>query len=451
MSRLIIGHTTEKSSRIWLRGDEKCPWAQLLVTGPGYSQTFQKLLDEDSFFTGIIDVDGLAAASRYKCEVKFLMTNPADNNSEAAGFSQTGSFKTAPQDGLKKELTFMFGSCNMHATGFYLNPDKPFRRLLALIDEHQPDFMLHCGDQIYYDIPNFWKHPKLSEYRNKYLDAWGDCVPAKELLANIPNYMILDDHEMVDNFSNDMDGRKHRSNPQEIREHSLKAYQEFQHSHNPWTYGEDSFYFNFSWGGKHFFVMDGRTERWAKGADPCLLGKDQMQAFKDWLIQHKSELKFVVCAVPFVAEVTVSDDKWSGRPFRKQREHIMNFLLNEKIDNLIFLSGDMHHSYYAKLEIRQRNGGSKVLVHELMSSPINNRVRRDFSSQYDNGKSHQSEDYDLDYITEIHEQDIYASHSNVTLVRVNDTEVRYEIYRTRDGLTGWMEGANPVRQGRISL
>lgn len=449
MPRLIIGHTTANSSRIWLRGSSVASEARLTLIGPDSSKTYLHTLLEKDFYTGVVEVTELKPETRYQCEVDYL----ASKNSDTSAVHESGSFSTAPTESSEGELVFMFGSCNLHGTGIYMNPDRPYRRLVELTDRFKPAFMLHCGDQIYYDIPNIWKHPNVNEYRKKYLDAWEDCAPAKKLLANIPNYMILDDHEMVDNFSNETNGKNNLSSAEEIRRESLKAYEEFQHSHNPNSYGNGKYFYNFNWGSYQFFVLDGRTERWVSNDDDgsFMITGSQMQAFKSWLLEHKSAVKFVVCAVPFVAEVTVSDDKWSGAPFRKQREEIMAFLLQEGINNLLFITGDMHHSYYASMEIVRRADDQKIYVHELMSSPINNRVRTDINAQYDNGRWRSSENGKLGYISKIHARDTYARHPNITLVRVKDREVRYEIHRTRDGLTGWIEGPSPVKEGWIPV
>ena len=447
---MIIGHTTATGSRIWLRGAQQASHVELVVTGEDAIRTFSLELDKENFYIGVVQAEGLQADTNYRCTASFYSSDRVSVG-DVAWLQAQGSFRTARNPGEKKQLSFLFGSCNLHSTGFFMNPDRPFRKLRAIADTVQADFVLFCGDQIYYDIPDIWKHPDVNEYRKKYLDAWGECLPARELLANIPSYMILDDHEMVDNFSNDMDARNNLASVEKIREHSLQAYREFQHCRNPQCFGDDRYYYEFNWNGYPFFVLDTRTERRAQAPGSCLLGEDQLLAFKTWLLENRDAPKFVVCGVPFVAEVIVSDDKWSGAPFRSQREQIMSFLLEEGIDNLVILTGDMHHSYYAKMEISSNSSRRKIRIHELMSSPVNNRVRRDFDVQYANGIEHRSEQHGLTYITEIQQQDIYTGYPNVTLVRAEEGEVRFEIHRTRDGLLGWLEGSNPVRQGRIQV
>jgi len=429
-----------------VRGEANAAFATLTITNAGSVKQYQTSLLPGDDYTGVIEVAGLEPRTDYSLQVEF---RPGQESPPL--YMDHGRVRTAPPIDSSGEILFLFGSCNLHSTGFYMNPDKPFRRIGQLASEQNADFILYCGDQIYYDIPNIWKHPRLEQYRAKYRDAWGDCKPAKKLLTRMPHYMILDDHEMVDNFHNDMDARNNLSSPEEIRQHSLKAYEEYQHSHNPQSYGASRFYYSFSWGPCEFFVLDARTERVANTGNPYLLGEEQLQHFLDWLTSHRESVKFVVCSVPFVTEVTVSDDKWSGAPYRKQREHVMQFLLSNNIDNVIFLTGDMHHSYRASLEITDREQNRKITVHELMSSPLNNRVRNDFDWQYNNGVEFVSADGRMAYITRVLQSDIYTGSPNITLVRATGSSVKYEVYRTRHSLRSLLSGAGPVRIGSIKF
>ena len=82
----------------------------------------------------------------------------------------------------------------------------PFAGLLQLVCGEAPErpaFMLHAGDQIYYDFPFPKRTPLLAEYRRAYRRAWSEDAVLAQLLAQCPHYMCLDDHEIVDRFAND--------------------------------------------------------------------------------------------------------------------------------------------------------------------------------------------------------------------------------------------------------
>ena len=45
------------------------------------------------------------------------------------------------------------------------------------------------------------------------------------------------------------------------------------------------------------------------------------------------------------------DDKWCGRPFRWQRDEIIDFIEEKAIERVVFLVGDMHCAYHASMSI----------------------------------------------------------------------------------------------------
>ena len=59
-------------------------------------------------------------------------------------------------------------------------------------------FMIHAGDQIYFDFPFTARPPDAAEYRKTYRQAWFEDSKLRELLARCPHYMTLDDHDVVE-------------------------------------------------------------------------------------------------------------------------------------------------------------------------------------------------------------------------------------------------------------
>lgn len=230
-------------------------------------------------------------------------------------------------------------------------------------------FMVHCGDQIYYEKG---RPPSLAAYRQKYKEAWGEsCPEARRFLTRLPHYMVLDDHEIENNFRNDM--TPPHGSMAELRRRALEAYREYQHSHNPQGEGRRALYFRFSYGRVRFFVLDCRSERWASSGR--MIGPRQMDRFLAWLRNHRDDVKFVVTSVPFVGEFTTTArarDRWTGVAYRAQRERILTYIAEQRIRPPVFLTGDMHNSYHAALRLTHASAPDLTL-HELMSSPMNQR------------------------------------------------------------------------------
>lgn len=421
MARLIIGHVTSKSAVIWVRGDKKHPVAFVKVD-PG-NKTKTLALEGRHGFTGVIEISGLTQDTEYFCEVEFAASQNARKTLRVDYGHCRGKFKTAPAVNANVPFSFLLGSCNLHSLGSVSSPDRAYEELLERSTSNSARFMIHCGDQIYYDIPNFLKSPDIDEYRKKYLDAWGDSRPTRKFLTQLSNYMIMDDHEITNNFANDMDSPNGVSTPELYKFISMKVYREFVHIRQPNSYGRQSLYYNYSYGDAHFFVMDCRTERFAstRGTNR-IIGDAQMAALKKWLISHKDKLKFIVSSVPFVMEVKGDDDKWGAPAFKEQRSEVIEHLVNNGIGRLVFLTGDMHSSYHAKMTI-----DGALEVHELMSSPIN-QLQKTAIDQYQQPVV-QETPAGHKYSSRILK--FFSEHSNAMLINVNSGKVSYKIFRTK--------------------
>ena len=139
--------------------------------------------------------------------------------------------------------------------------------------------MLHVGDQIYFDFPTKDPKPTLRNYRRTYREVWCEDVVAARFLAQCPQYMTLDDHEIFDNFSTDAQAPRAKLMAVEYARRARRAYREYVHCRHPELPddgakcaecgeplgGSRALYYTFERGGSHFFVMDTRTERYSGG------------------------------------------------------------------------------------------------------------------------------------------------------------------------------------------
>ncbi len=429
MARLIIGHVACDLVKIWVRGERSYPWANVAVrAGDALIGTAQIGLEERHGFTGCVTIKGLQPDTGYSCQVTYAKDRKAPIALQVDFGNCHGRFVTPPLAEAPAGFSFMLGSCNLHSLGPFNSPDDAFEALIEKSEAASPRFMIHCGDQIYYDIPNPLKQPGLEEYRQKYLDAWQDCRPARAFLTRMPHYMIMDDHEITNDFSNDFDPPG-TATPAQFMALAMKAYREFVHIRMPDT-GDQAYYYSFSHGDAQFFVMDTRTERWSFQKDPKanqIIGQEQMSQLKRWLAKYKDKPKFVVSSVPFVATVRRSDDKWGAPAFAHQRDEVIDFLAEKGIGQLVFLTGDMHNSYHATLEITGPAG--VVIVHELMSSPINQLEKSSYdkyearvAARTARGTVHESR---------LLKSEFYNAHSNAMLITVGGGRVDWEVFRTK--------------------
>lgn len=424
MPNLIVGHTTHNSAKIWVRGSRRWPFAFIDIynkSGDTIGNTKSIELSEEDFYTGVVTCKQLKTNQTYRVKVAFgkLATTPKEERIREA--YTTGTFRTYPTSGAQK-FKFLLGSCNLHSLGIFEKPDKAWVRISKLANSNDARFMIHCGDQIYADVP--WSpSPSLNHYRDKYLDAWEDCVPAQRVLTELPHYMILDDHEITNNFDNDS------INDDQLLNVAMKVYYEFQHKHNPDTpnvQGSRRYYYSYNYADVMFFALDTRTDR--ESDSKQMIDQPQLAALKRWLTQNKNKLKFIVTSVPFVGQVRKpKKDKWCDPTFDAQRGAILNHILANDIKKTVFLTGDMHTAYYANMTIR--NDNKQAVIHELMSSPIN-QITPNTSLKKKYEENFTGKIAGVDVHSKIDKSSFYGSHSNVMAIEVDGDKVNYQIYRT---------------------
>lgn len=398
---IIVGAVTTTTATIFIADPEKVP----VVSTSYYSHTVKKI-------------------KRKNCDIKFCVyefSGLVENKTHRIPFytSHGTLYAEFTTDSSKNKLKFLLGSCNLHSLGIINDPQGVYTTLGEINKREKLDFMMHTGDQIYADIPNPKFDSAFRHYSDCYFDAWSDCESANKLLRSVSNYMILDDHEIINNYANRDDKDKYS--------HGKDAYEIFQHSHNPNSY-PGKYYYNFSRGGYDFFVMDCRLDR--DTADGLMVSREQEDHLYQWLRATKSKFKFIVSSIPMLADVKQSEhDKWCSSKFVTQRNRILRFIVDKKIQNVVILSGDVHCSLVSKAEYYNPHNTSipAGYIHEIVSSPMN---------QVEKGRKDQFNTFHtISYANSLISVDthsFYCDHSNVCLLSVSDNELTYKYYRTKD-------------------
>lgn len=442
MARLILGHTTESSIKVWTRASSRWPHVFARVI----NETTGKLIFEDDlatttedYHTGIFKVEGLKPETPYRVKIAFGKKASSNPEQRIRKAYTEGRFRTFPKASAKPGCTFLLGSCNLHSLGIFERPDQAWTQISRIAKDNNAQFMIHCGDQIYADIP-LPPSIDLDHYRLKYLDAWSDCVPARRVLTELPHYMVLDDHEINDNFDNaNKDSRGNAA----LSRVAMKVYWEFQHSHNPDTPASPyQYHYRFNHGTVQFFVMDTRYRRNSDRGE--MIDEAQMKALLGWLKSNKRSLKFIVTSVPFIGQVKSPDrDKWCDPAYNRQRERILSYIVDNDVERVVFLTGDMHNAYHATMDVTKGNKSTKV--HELMSSPINQITPAcDIDDKYQSNCRHQIGA--LKVHSRIDKRSFYGDHSNVMAVEVTDANtVNFRIFRTT------VDSIKPKKSGVITL
>ncbi|MHC4243935.1 MAG: alkaline phosphatase D family protein [Planctomycetota bacterium] len=233
-----------------------------------------------------------------------------------------------------------------------------YERMWNTIAAHNPSAFLFLGDNIYIDNPTrpavqqycYYRRQSRPEFRN--------------LIASAAIYAIWDDHDFT---TNDGWGGPKINEPA----WKIPVWRLFRNNWNNPYYGggenQPGCWFDFSIGDVDFFMLDGRYYRMkSKGDNPSMLGPVQ----KEWLLKKvkASTATFKVLASPVswaFGTKPGSRDTWQG--YKKEREDILAFLEENKIDGVILISADRHRSDIWKID--RANGYD---LYEFESSKLTN-------------------------------------------------------------------------------
>ncbi len=381
----IIGHTADTTAKVWLRGEpgkrhgekEYCYGALDLLANRQVVRSQYCHLKDYYDFTGVVEFTGLDANTHYtvRCDTIYHkdetapdVDTPVSDPIVSGEGSATGEFTTAPPEDATT-LRFVFGSCRYLYWDNFIHSDadkgdKAFRSIFQLHQDKPLDFTLMVGDQIYADALNLLQRARrLEEYYEIYRRVYAQ-PHFRNLLRRVPNYMILDDHEIEDNWSKDKIDKGFGG----VFEAAMTAYYSYQHIQNPPT-PKGQLWYAFRRGQFPFFVMDVRTQRIRKpqGAQPkTILGREQMNTLLAWLYDNRAApRKFLVTSVPFFPDTKKGTDKWAE--FEHERSLLLEFLRVERIRNVVFLSGDVHNTSFATMRCFQDRG---LRITSLVASPF---------------------------------------------------------------------------------
>ncbi|MFB4165679.1 alkaline phosphatase [Alteribacillus sp. JSM 102045] len=298
--------------------------------------------------------------------------------------SPIGKTKTAPNHGAHvKNLKFAMASCQAWVGGRYA----AYRNMA----QEDLDFVVHLGDYIYENADT----ETLADFRN--IHALYKTSPDLQAAhAAFPFIVTFDDHEVENNWANDIsqpDNEESNDRFLEIRAAAFQAYYE----HLPLRlrskpHGSDiQLYRQFTFGDlAEFNVLDTRQYRddqlhegFPGGPldpdtnDPSrtLMGSKQ----EDWLFRNLSQSKSrwnVLAQQTIMAQfdydtgqgVSVNHDQWDG--YAAERERLLEYIKNHQPANPIAISGDWHSSWVNDLKEDFNNKDSETLAVEFVGTSI---------------------------------------------------------------------------------
>ncbi len=322
---------------VW-REDETAPVVvvrQLVTPQEGYAKLW---------------VRGLRSGTRYH----FALVNDS-----ASSRSAESRFQTAPAPGCAPVVQVAATACTHQR-------NSPFAALERMA-ERKPDVFLQLGDMVYNDSAtrsavetraNGDEETAKGFYRRNWKTALQD--PGYEaILSSTGSYFTWDDHEVTDN------SRLYELDPDDYRFAADRYFETLAQA----QVETGRFWSTYRWGDSvEFFVLDCRSERQEEtreGAEAIYISRAQMDWLKSALADSPCHFKAILTSVPITAwpELlsVVIDDRWEG--YRSQREELLDWIVEEDVSNVFFISGDFHCGAVTRVEPSgPRSGLYEVLV-----------------------------------------------------------------------------------------
>ncbi len=403
----IVGDVSHDHASLWARADGAAhlrAWigqkSDLSDAAPIAATT---PLTESGAFAGIVRVENLQPDTRYYYNLRLDEAHPLPSDEPFP------SFQTFPQPGQPLDFNFAFGSCYLP---YMPDTGRMFRDLEAQRQSESLRFLLMIGDQIYADGSEANGLGRIAidvdDYRKVYTFIWSQ-PDLRRLMANIPTFMILDDHEVDNDWHWDDPQRRwahlpfyerllrslHRRPKDEITlsihrvRDAMQAYYEHQVIHGPapiqpprldattrfvFQNDDGTLAYRFEYGAASFFVMDTRTMR-VEGKPRMLLGERQWEALEAWLAESNdgTKPKFLVSSSTLLFDMLAdffARDRWNGFPV--ERERLLHFIARNKISNLYVLSGDLHATHAISVDLKTPDN-SPLRLWEFCASPFEQR------------------------------------------------------------------------------
>ena len=377
----MAGHRDARSVILWLQGDGKAS-AQIEYWRAGAApragagsksgaapraRSTPQPLGAQHDFAAHIELSNLTPGATYHYRVlldgkEARLPQPLSFATESLWQWRRHSF-IAAQGHVAPDFKVAFGSCvyvNDPPYDRSLNPAGAFGsgyEIFNSIAAQKPDVMLWLGDNHYLREADY-ASPSGMAYRYRHDRA----LPAlQNLLRTGHHYATWDDHDYGPNDSNSSFIYKGEA---------LKLFQRYW-ANGAYGLPETAGVFRVvSLNDADFFLLDNRTHRdsdklqvSSQDAGKTMLGAAQLRWLKNALLASTAHVKVIVSGGQMLKTTPQQYEGWSNFP--GERAGFLDWLTAQRINGVLFLSGDRHHTVLT----RQERAGTYPL-YDFTCSPL---------------------------------------------------------------------------------
>jgi alkaline phosphatase D len=251
-------------------------------------------------------------------------------------------------------MRIAIGSCN------FINEERddrpqPYGATYGIFQEilsKEPDAMLWLGDNTYLRTTDFTTETGI-RHRYKHTRSTKEMQP---LLASVHHYATWDDHDYGPNDSDRSYALKHLTE---------KAFNDYWGNSNTNVAGNGGITSHFALNDVEIFMLDDRYHRAPNAAtDPNkeYLGAQQLNWLIDALTSSTAPFKIVMVGGQVISDAAVFENYAT---FSGERNALLTRIATERIEGVVFMSGDRHHTEISRLE----RPGAYPLV-DITCSPL---------------------------------------------------------------------------------
>jgi alkaline phosphatase D len=263
--------------------------------------------------------------------------------------TSTGEFTTKDLWQWRKQVpdfSFLTGSCSYFNQPVYDRPGTPYGKDSSIFEtmaKEKAAFMLWLGDAWYTREVDYF-----SEWGLWYRASHDRATPiTQNFLKSMPQFAMWDDH---DYGPNDI-GKSYI-----LKDKSRQVFNSYFCNPSAGENGQGTYTMT-SWGDADIFMTD---DRWWRSADKTkdsingkpnpekrMLGAQQLEWLKNSLLYSTATFKIIAVGSQVLNPVSPYDKL---KDFSVEYDELMSFLKEYKINGVIFLTGDRHHSEIIKVE-----------------------------------------------------------------------------------------------------
>lgn len=272
------------------------------------------------------------------------------------------------------DFSFLAGSCAYTNETVYDRPGKPYGGDSSIFNQMAKEdaaFMLWLGDNWYYREVDYG-----SNWGLWYRASRDRSRPALQpFLKKMAHYAIWDDHDY--GLNNDNQSFIYKEETRMVFD---------QYWCNPQVANQGGIYTRFSYNDVDFFLMDDRSYRTSDymkdsingqpNPNKQMWGKEQLNWLKNQLLTSRAPFKIIANGTPILNQYNNYDCMVH---FVLEQQELLQFIEDEQINGVIFITGDRHHSEISRKKLKNGyylydivNSSLTAGLHILSEREINN-------------------------------------------------------------------------------